>query len=289
MNIDKKNHSEKPWYKRYPAEMMLATQRLTFAQRGIYWTIQDHLWFEIHEGGLDEEYIKDICKDAEDSDVYKVLQLFFKKDGDLYYSKHLRNQYQDIIQKSENARKGWEAKKKAQSENTDDSITEKAEREQKQSTLNAETEQTRKTCSSFSNSNSNSNSIYNNTPQPFETFWNLVENKIGKGQALRNWRNVSKEWQKKPEELAKMYNKYFSDKVAKNEQQYAQRPSTWLNDMGYENQPPDTFKIKDQDREQSDKNIRRSRWELAIKQDRPLYNMSITEFNNLKEEFGEHL
>ena len=130
MNIDKKNHSEKPWYKRYPAEMMLATQRLTFAQRGIYWTIQDHLWFEIHEGGLDEEYIKDICKDAEDSDVYKVLQLFFKKDGDLYYSKHLRNQYQDIIQKSENARKGWEAKKKAQSENTDDSITEKAEREQ---------------------------------------------------------------------------------------------------------------------------------------------------------------
>jgi hypothetical protein len=116
-----------------------------------------------------------------------------------------------------------------------------------------------------------------------------VENKIGKGQALRNWKNVSKEWQKKPTELAMMYNKYFSDKVAKNEQQYAQRPSTWLNDMGYENQPPDTFKIKDQDREQSDKNIRRSRWELAIKQDRPLYNMSITEFNNLKEEFGEHL
>ncbi len=86
-------------YKRYPAEMMLATQRLTFAQRGIYWTIQDHIWFEIHEGGLSEDYIKDICKDAEDDDVNKVINLFFKKDGNLYYSKHASHFF-NLISKS---------------------------------------------------------------------------------------------------------------------------------------------------------------------------------------------
>ena len=37
----------------------------------------------------------------------------------------------------------------------------------------------------------------------------------------------------------------------------------------------------------ADKKIRKSRYELAVKQGGPLYSMTITEYNKLKEEFGQ--
>jgi uncharacterized protein YdaU (DUF1376 family) len=48
-------------------------------------------------------------------------------------------------------------------------------------------------------------------------------------------------------------------------------------------EPPPT----EEELQDSNKKIRRSRWELAIKQGSPLYNMSINEFEELKVEFGE--
>jgi len=50
-----------------------------------------------------------------------------------------------------------------------------------------------------------------------------------------------------------------------------------------------TLEVKQQNDEASNKQIRRSRWELAVKQGRPLFNMTSHEFDKLKEEFGEHL
>lgn len=266
MNNDKKNHSEKPWYKRYPAEMMLATQRLNFAQRGIFWTIQDHLWFEIHEGGLDEDYIRDICKDAEQSDVDKVLSLFFKKDGDLYYSKHLKNQYDDIIKKSESARKGWSLKK--------------ADQEQKESRSDADEEQVSKTCSISSNSNSNSNSLINTM---FDEFWKSlpvnIRQRSSKPKSLTKFKKVNKDLQNL---IIKTYPLYCSQQG-----QYAVALERYIENEKYNE--VQTLEVKEQNDEASNKQIRKSRWWLAVKQGRPLYNMSITEFNNLKEEFGEHL
>lgn len=46
--------------------------------------------------------------------------------------------------------------------------------------------------------------------------------------------------------------------------------------------PPTEEQISD-----SEKKIRKSRWELAMKQGSPLYNMSSNEFEKLKEEFGQ--
>lgn len=48
-------------------------------------------------------------------------------------------------------------------------------------------------------------------------------------------------------------------------------------------EPPPT----EEELQDSNKKIRRSRWELAMKQGSPLYNMSINEFEELKVEFGE--
>jgi len=264
MNNDKKNHSEKPWYKRYPAEMMLATQRLNFTQRGIFWTIQDHLWFEIHEGGLAEDYIRDICKDADEQDVNKVLSLFFKRDGELFYSKHLRNQYEDIIKKSESARKGWSLKK--------------AEREQKQSTSDADEEQNDKTCKVFSNSNSNSNSLINTM---FDEFWkSLVVNirqRSSKPKSLSKFKKLNEDTQKL---IIKTYPEYCTQQG-----QYAVALERYIENEKYnEVQTPE---LKMQSEEVGKTQIRRSRWQMAMKQGRPLFNMSSGEFDQLKEEFGE--
>lgn len=48
--------------------------------------------------------------------------------------------------------------------------------------------------------------------------------------------------------------------------------------------PPTEEEIQD-----SEKKIRKSRWEMAMKRGGPLYSMSITEFDKLKEEFGEKI
>lgn len=48
--------------------------------------------------------------------------------------------------------------------------------------------------------------------------------------------------------------------------------------------PPTDEEVKD-----SNKKIRKSRWELAMKQGSPLYNMSKNEFEELKVEFGEQI
>ena len=50
-----------------------------------------------------------------------------------------------------------------------------------------------------------------------------------------------------------------------------------------------TPEAKQQNDEEANKQIRRSRWQLAIKQGRPLFNMTSHEFDKLKAEFGEHL
>lgn len=263
----KKNHSEKPWYKRYPAEMMLATQRLTFAQRGIYWTIQDHIWFEIHEGGLSEDYIKDICKDAEDDDVNKVINLFFKKDGNLYFSKHLRNQYEDIIKKSESAKRGWSLKK--------------AEEEQNQSTSEADLEHNKKTSKVFSNSNSNSKS--NSINIVFDSFWKSLSVEIrqrsSKPKSLQKFTKSNSATQNL---IIKTYPDY-----CKNAGKYFVALERFIENEKYNEVQTNEEKIIDLVK--SEKSVRKSRWEMAIKQGRPLYNMSSGEFEKLKEEFGEHL
>lgn len=280
MNNDKKNHSEKPWYKRYPAEMMLATQRLNFTQRGIYWTIQDHLWFEIHEGGLTEDYITDICKDAEKDDLYKVLQLFFKKDGDLYYSKHLRLQYEDIIKKAENARKGWESKKKADTINSDTPTEEKAERKQKQSRTDAQAEQNHKTCSIDSNSNSNSNSLINNIPAEFESFWlslpMSIRQRSSKPKSVTKYKRLKSDLQKL---IINTYPLYCSQQG-----QYAVALERFIENEKYnEVQTPQSQAIEEKI---SQEKVERSRIELAYKQGRPLYNMTQTEYETLLKKYG---
>ena len=75
--------------------------------------------------------------------------------------------------------------------------------------------------------------IKNNIYILFDQFWDDVCYKVSKGQARKNFVKVNKEWQEKPQELSKLYNKYYNELKDK---EFAQHPSTWLNAEGFLNE-----------------------------------------------------
>jgi len=74
----------------------------------------------------------------------------------------------------------------------------------------------------------------------FITFWNLIDNKIGKGQAEKTFNKggLLEDFQNLEEaipKIAELYNKHCAEK-----KEYAQHPSTWLNAKGYLDKPMST-------------------------------------------------
>ena len=69
----------------------------------------------------------------------------------------------------------------------------------------------------------------------FNEFWELVTNKVSKGQALKNYKKVDKEWIAKPKELAEMYNEHYNSLTDKT---FAKQPSSWLSAMNYLDERP---------------------------------------------------
>jgi len=67
----------------------------------------------------------------------------------------------------------------------------------------------------------------------FPIFWKDITNKISKGIAEKNYKNVDKEWIEKPKELAEMYNKYYHSVEDK---KFAKQPAYWLSAKKYEDQ-----------------------------------------------------
>jgi len=69
----------------------------------------------------------------------------------------------------------------------------------------------------------------------FHKFWNKVSNKVSKGIAEKNFVNIEPEWIEKAEELAEMYNKYYSSVEDK---QFAKQPAFWLSAKKYLDEQP---------------------------------------------------
>ena len=69
----------------------------------------------------------------------------------------------------------------------------------------------------------------------FHKFWNKVSNKVSKGIAEKNFVNIEPEWIEKAEELADMYNKYYSSIEDK---QFAKQPAFWLSAKKYLDEQP---------------------------------------------------
>ena len=67
----------------------------------------------------------------------------------------------------------------------------------------------------------------------FPLFWKDISNKVSKGIAEKNFKSLDVEWKEKPEELAKMYNKYYHSIEDK---RYAKQPAYWISAKKYEDQ-----------------------------------------------------
>tara|TARA_R100000697_G_scaffold77271_1_gene89464 strand:- start:413 stop:1255 length:843 start_codon:yes stop_codon:yes gene_type:complete len=68
----------------------------------------------------------------------------------------------------------------------------------------------------------------------FDTFWEKIKNKVGKGTAFKNYLKLEKEWYFKAIDLAMMYNKYYDSLEDK---KFAKYPAFWLSDKRYLDEP----------------------------------------------------
>lgn len=128
------------------------------------------------------------------------------------------------------------------------------------------------------NTITNNNTIYKH----FEIFWDNVSYKISKGQAKKNYSKLSKDWIKDPENLAKLYNEYYSNLK---DRQFAQHPSTWLNAEGFLNEGV-SYKgtLSDDDAKNI---ILKSKWETSKKYGKLLHNLTQNQFDEMQTLYGE--
>jgi hypothetical protein len=69
----------------------------------------------------------------------------------------------------------------------------------------------------------------------FNEFWELVTNKVSKGQALKNYSKLDREWALQPKELAAYYNDYYNSIT---EKKFAKQPAFWLSAEKYLDERP---------------------------------------------------
>ncbi len=67
----------------------------------------------------------------------------------------------------------------------------------------------------------------------FPLFWNKIINKVSKGIAEKNFKNIDDKWKEKPGQLAEIYNKYYSSIEDK---KFAKQPAYWLSAKKYEDE-----------------------------------------------------
>ena len=186
------------------------TSFLSDEELGIYFRLIFFAWGR--EGYLpdDIDFIASLTRNSNKEAIQKILRLYWTKDGDKYYQKRLREEYQRAVEVTEKAKKSAEL------------------RWDNANAMRTHSEGNASISISKSISISNTNIVNH-----FESFWNDICYKISKGQAKKNYAKLPKEWIEKPKELCDLYNKYYSSLKDK---QYAQHPSTWLNAEGFLNQ-----------------------------------------------------
>ena len=77
-----------------------------------------------------------------------------------------------------------------------------------------------------------------------DRFWELVDNKVSKGQANKNYQRLEKEWALQPKELAKHYNDYYSSIP---EKKFAKQPAFWLSAEKYLDEKPKEYSKQDEE------------------------------------------
>ena len=196
------------------------TVYLTEEELGLYMRMIFYAW--THDAYLpkDKEIIYCLPKKPNDALVDKILKLFWTEDDKGFYQKRMLKEYQEAMEVSFKASES--AKKRY------------ANAEQTHSDPSATITKTRTT--TITNKN-----IY---IDQFNKFWELVNNKVSKGQASKNYQKLDKEWALQPKELAEAYNDYYNSIP---EKKYAKQPAFWLSAEKYLDEKPKEYSKKEED------------------------------------------
>ena len=196
------------------------TVYLTEEELGLYMRMIFYAW--THDAYLpkDKEIIYCLPKKPNDALVDKILKLFWTEDDKGFYQKRMLKEYQYAMEVSFKASES--AKKRY------------ANAEQTHSDPSATITKTRTT--TITNKN-----IY---IDQFNKFCELVNNKVSKGQASKNYQKLDKEWALQPKELAEAYNDYYNSIP---EKKYAKQPAFWLSAEKYLDEKPKEYSKKEED------------------------------------------
>ena len=194
------------------------TVYLTEEELGLYMRMIFYAW--THDAYLpkDKEIIYCLPKKPNDALVDKILKLFWTEDDKGFYQKRMLKEYQYAME-----------------------VSNKASESAKKRYANAEPTHSEGTTTITKTITKTNKDIY--TDQ-FNKFWELVNNKVSKGQASKNYQKLDKEWALQPKELAEAYNDYYNSIP---EKKYAKQPAFWLSAEKYLDEKPKEYSKKEED------------------------------------------
>ena len=194
------------------------TVYLTEEELGLYMRMIFYAW--THDAYLpkDKEIIYCLPKKPNDALVDKILKLFWTEDDKGFYQKRMLKEYQYAME-----------------------VSFKASESAKKRYANAEPTQSKSINTKTMTITKTNKDIY---IDQFNEFWELVNNKVSKGQASKNYQKLDKEWALQPKELAEAYNDYYNS-IA--EKKYAKQPAFWLSAEKYLDEKPKEYSKKDED------------------------------------------
>ena len=185
------------------------TVYLTEEELGLYMRMIFYAW--THDAYLpkDKEIIYCLPKKPNDALVNKILKLFWTEDDRGFYQKRLLKEYEYAME-----------------------VSNKASESAKKRYANAEPTHSEGSATITKTNTKTNKDIY---VQQFNQFWHLVNNKVSKGQAIKNYQKLDKEWALQPKELAEAYNDYYN---SIGEKKFAKQPAFWLSAEKYLDEKP---------------------------------------------------
>ena len=196
------------------------TVYLTEEELGLYMRMIFYAW--THDAYLpkDKEIIYCLPKKPNDALVDKILKLFWTEDDKGFYQKRMLKEYQYAME-----------------------VSFKASESAKKRYANAEPTHS-ETSATITKTRTNTITNKNIYIDQFNKFWELVNNKVSKGQASKNYQKLDKEWALQPKELAEAYNDYYNSIP---EKKYAKQPAFWLSAEKYLDEKPKEYSKKEED------------------------------------------
>lgn len=194
------------------------TVYLSEEELGLYMRMIFYAW--THDAYLpkDKEIIYCLPKKPNDALVNKILKLFWTEDEKGFYQKRLLKEYQYAME-----------------------VSNKASESAKKRYANAEPTHSEGNATITKTITITNKDIY---VQQFNQFWELVNNKVSKGQAIKNYQKLDKEWALQPKELAEAYNDYYN---SIGEKKFAKQPAFWISAEKYLDEKPKEYSKKDED------------------------------------------